>query len=246
MPDSVDALRRSSFFGRDQQLQGDFPHKLERQTGFFIPSLRSLRTGHRRQQLVPLEEGKRSIVTSASQDVLHLDSKKKEEHGQKLKALSKGSTKRGPTRRKLKTRGSQRRRGRQSGTNSPEFSRRDCVSVSQSLGDDISLSSFVPSHSETLAKHTSLAEILQQMSDPLDENTNPNPHIGSNRDSLSVRGTSAQLHNSLPRIPSLTPNSRLNSTTAMTPVTTSRHSSLHPEHLLNFPRTKGRSRAYNT
>ena len=243
VPDSVDGLRRSSFLGPDQDAQGgDFPFRLERQTGFFLPSLRSLRTGHHKQQLVPLAEGRRGVVPSASQEALQPDPKKKEEHSLKLKALSKGSTKRGPTKRRLKTRGSQRRRGRHSGANSPDSSSwRD-----SNLGDDISLSSFVPSHSsETLAKHTSLAEILQQMSDPADENTNPNPEVGSRPNALSVRGMSAQIHNSLPRIPSLTPSSLLNSTTAMTPVTTSRHSNLHPEHLLNFPHAKGRYRAYN-
>ncbi|XP_070183595.1 protein phosphatase 1F-like [Littorina saxatilis] len=222
-------LRRSSLYSRGRQIQGDFPHKLERQTGFFMPSVRMLRTGHNKQQLDPLAQGEPSRLPI--RDAFSIDVSKKEELSHKPKPLSKGSsnssTKRGPVKRKLKPR---RRRfhGRASRTDSPDSSMRDSVSfsVDQSLGDDPSLASSVPALSlDSLAKHTLLAEILQQMSDnPGDENANPN-----SQDFLSVRGMSARLHKSLPRIPSRAPSSLLNSTTAMTPVTTSRRSLLHTD-----------------
>lgn len=216
----------NSLYSPGRQIITDFPHKLQRQTGFFYPSLRSLRTGHHKQQLVPLQEGKVSRAPSASQDLLN--TAMKEEHLHRPKPLSRGSSKRSSSKRKAKPK---RRKARLPRGDSPDSSAVD--SLDQSVGDDLSLSSFGPSCSmETLAKHTSLAEILQQMVDPVDENTNPNT-----QDILSVQGTSARLHNALPRISSRTPNSLLNTTSSMTPVSTSR--------LPEPSRGKGKSRPFN-
>ncbi|XP_076435174.1 protein phosphatase 1F-like [Babylonia areolata] len=234
-----------SLYSPGRQIVSDFPHKLERQTGFFFPSLRSMRTGLYRQQLVPLQEGKAGREPGVSRDnaVLTLDILQKEEQAYRNRSLSKGSSsKRGSTKRRSKQK---RRRGRLlTRPDSPDSSLAlESVSADQSVGDgDMSLASFGPSRSvETLAKHTSLAEILQQMADPVDENTNPNSSGG---DMLSVRGMSARLHNALPRIPSRPPSNLLNSTTSMTPVSTSRlplPSSLLPEPA----RGKGKPRPFN-
>ncbi|KAL8560046.1 hypothetical protein ACOMHN_041515 [Nucella lapillus] len=216
-------------YGPGRQIASDFPHKLERQTGFFFyPSLRSLRTGHHKQQLLPLQEGRPGRTTSAtaaSHEILQLMRvSKKDEPASifKPKPLSKpGSSKKGPfTKRKSKPK---RRKGRSFKTASPDSSL--VGSIDRSMSADLSLTSLGPSSSvETLAKHTSLAEILQRMADPADENTNPNPNPDPDpaQDLLSVRGTPACLHDALPKISARTPTSSLlNTTTSMTPVATS-------------------------
>ena len=236
----------ASLYSPGRQIQSDFPHRLERQTGFFLPSLRSLRTGHHKQQLLPLQQGRHSLATSSDQDSAMLDSARKEEqahrsdnvkkveHSLKPVTHQKPPSKRGSTKRKSKQR---RRRSRTVRADSPASSARDSVSVDQSQGDDVSLSSFVPSHRDSLARHTSLAEILQQMADPAD-----NKASSDGQDFLSVRGTSAHLHDALPRIPSRAPSSLRTSTTSMTPVSTSRLSALQS----GYTAGHGKSRPYNT
>ncbi|KAK7485385.1 hypothetical protein BaRGS_00023333 [Batillaria attramentaria] len=189
-----------------QQILCEFPCQLERQAGFFLPNLRALRTGQKRQQLVPLKQEQGEMTGKTSQVTKAEVSDSNRDHNQKRKPGSKGSTRRaGPTRRKPRTRLTRKKRRGHFMIGSPDSAAAATTDASglkhpEFLIDDISYSSFDPSH-DFESMHTPLQDILQRMSDGGSDAGNENAP-DQRGDLLSVRDTSARLHNAFPRLPS--------------------------------------------